>query len=79
MDCPVCNRIGNEACPICRGRNEWLLTECPNLIPADIRDLVLAAVEWRVWKVWPDGTRGFLMQPASLVEGMRLFWRFARA
>jgi hypothetical protein len=56
-----------------------MLTECPNRFPADLQEFCECAEEWMEFKVYPDGQRGRLNQPAALLEALTLYRRFARA
>lgn len=79
MPCPLCTAVGNASCGICHGRGEWPLTEKPGTMigDADMAQFLFAADQAKHGR-WPaDG--GWLSQCASLLDGVKLFWRLGGA
>ena len=73
--CPTCKRQdpARLTCPDCHGWGEPVLVDCPlKVVPAEIWELITAADMARRGQ-WPT-LAGWLDQPVSLVQGVRLVW-----
>ena len=76
MPCPLCAGPGNADCPVCGGRAQWEIRQCPSLEEpqVDLSD-VLMCEEDAKHGLWPDAG-GWMSQSAQLVQAIRTFWRY---
>lgn len=78
MACPLCTGgQAREGCLICRGRGEWVISECPKrLVDGATLEIVEVAENLEAGLGWPDEeVRGWLHQPQSLVDAVNWFKR----
>jgi hypothetical protein len=78
MPCPQCGKEPRPTCGLCGGRGYWEIDQCYGAFLDEMTWEVSHSVEQlEAGLGWPDGgnSAGWMQQPASLVQAIRLFKR----